>query len=96
MNDPTNATIEAYAKRNDSAVMRMTIAFALGGALMDIIANTISSFFMKGMGVSMLWGMWIPLCFIAIPPIHYLCRYVRDLNGRLAKLELQLAEQRPA
>lgn len=44
----------------------------------------------------MLWGIWIPLCFITIPPIHYLCRHVRKLQDRIDMLEAQVAERRAA
>ena len=54
-------TIDGFAMRTDSTVTRITLGFALGGALMDICAHTISAIFMKGGGVTMLWGMWIPL-----------------------------------
>ena len=37
----------------------LAMAFALGGAIMDIGAHLISTL-MKGGGVSMLWGMWLP------------------------------------
>ena len=79
------ATIQSFAKRSDKTVILIAMAFALGGALMDIGAHLISTL-MKGGGVSMLWGMWIPLCFMAIPPIHYLCRRVNALEERLENL----------
>ncbi len=52
---------------------------------MDIGTHLISTL-MKGGGVSIFWGMWIPLCFMTIPPIHYLCRRVNALEERLVKL----------
>ena len=94
MKVPAEELIEGFAKRDDSTVSRVTMAFALGGAAMDIGAHTISAFFMNGGGVSMLWGMWIPLCFITIPPIHYLCRYVINLQSRIESLESQLGTRR--
>lgn len=86
MKQPDRETIDMFAKRSDRTVIWIAGAFAIGGALMDIGAHTISAIFMKGGGVSMLWGMWIPLCFITIPPIHYLCRRVRDLENRIDSL----------
>jgi hypothetical protein len=62
--------IDGFAKRSDKTVNIIAMAFAFGGALMDIGAHTISALFMKGSGVSRLWGIWIPLCFITIPLIH--------------------------
>jgi hypothetical protein len=94
--EPGQETIEGFAKRNDSSVMRITLAFALGGAIMDIGAHAISSMFMKGGGFSGLWGLWVPLCFITIPPIHYLCRHVQNLQGRIDALESQLGDRRAA
>ncbi len=96
MKDPAEETIDAYAKRTDTAVMRMTMAFALAGAVMDIAAHTLPSILFNGVGISMLWGLWIPLCFVVIPPVHYLCRHVQKLNSRIAKLELQLADRNAA
>ena len=93
MKEPAQETIDTFANRNDSSVTRLTMSFAMGGALMDIGAHTISSLFMNGAGVSMLWGMWIPLCFITIPPIHYLCRRVQDLQQRVTSLESQLGDR---
>jgi len=63
MKEPDQETIEVFAKRKDRTVMRIAMAFAIGGALMDIGAHTISAIFMKGGGVSMIWGMWIPRCY---------------------------------
>jgi hypothetical protein len=88
--------IDRFAKRSDKTVTTITIAFALGGALMDIVAHTVWALWMKGSGVSMLWGMWIPLCFITIPPIHYLCRHVKNLRKRIDAMESQIEELRSA
>ena len=89
-------TIDGFAKRSDKTVATIAGTFAMGGALMDIGAHTISGLFMKGSGVTMLWGLWIPLCFITIPPIHYLCRHVKNLQKRIDALESQIAERRAA
>lgn len=86
MKKPEIELIEAFAKRSDGTVMRIASVFAIGGALLDIGAHTLSAISMNGSGFSMLWGMWIPLCFLTIPPIHYLCRRVRDLENRLDEL----------
>ena len=89
-------TIDGFAKRSDKTVTTIALAFALGGALLDIGAHAISALFMNGSGVSMLWDIWIPLCFITIPPIHYLCRHVKNLQQRIDALESQIAERRAA
>lgn len=86
MKAPAVETIQGFAKRDDGRVMRIAMVFALGGALADIVANIISPLLMNGVGISMLWGLWIPLCFITIPPIHYLCRRVVALENRLESL----------
>jgi hypothetical protein len=93
LKNPAEETIALFANRSDRTVTRLTMAFALGGAIMDIIAHTISALLANGSSISMLWGMWIPLCFITIPPIHYLCRRVQDLQTRLTLLESQLADR---
>jgi hypothetical protein len=92
MAQPDHETIETFANRSDRTVIWLATAFAVGGAIMDIGAHAISAIFMKGGGISMLWGMWIPLCFITIPPIHYLCRRVRSLEKRIDAMERQSEE----
>ena len=62
------------------------MVFAIGGAMMDIGAHAVSALLIDGGGVPILWGMWIPLCFMTIPPIHYLCRRVRALEDRVDAL----------
>ena len=91
MKDAAQQTIELFGNRSDSTVTRMVLAFALGGALMDIashvLASIFSSMFSMNGSFPLLWGMWIPLCFITIPPIHYLCRQVQSLQRRVDALE---------
>ncbi|MEZ6057032.1 MAG: hypothetical protein R3C01_10040 [Planctomycetaceae bacterium] len=93
MKEVDEKTIEEFAKRSNRTVMGVTLGFAMVGALLDIGAHMVSSIFMNGAGVSMLWGMWIPLCFVTIPPIHYLCRHAQNLQERINKLETILEKQ---
>ena len=93
MEEPDQQTIDVFAKRSDRTVMWLAGAVAIGGALMDIGAYAISGLFMKGGGVPMIWAMWIPLCFLTIPPIHFLCRYVKKLHERIDALETQLGDR---
>ena len=69
-------TIIVFAKRSNLVVIAITLLFALAGSLVTIFTN--------GWGI---WGLWIPLCFLTIPPIHYLCRKVHELASRVAELE---------
>lgn len=96
MKNVAQGTIDTFAKRTDKTVASITMAFAVGGALMEIGAHALSALFFRGSGVSLLWGMWIPLCFITIPPIHYLCRNVKNLQKRIDALESQMGERRAA
>ena len=65
-------------------VMLITVLFAVAGALLAI--------FMDGKGI---WGMWIPLCFITIPPIHYLCGKIQELTSRLDEMEETISRNKP-
>lgn len=85
MAQPDIDTISEFSKRSDRTVMWMTGIFALGGATMEIVGNTLSA--IVGGGFPMLWGMWIPLCFVTIPPIHYLCRQMQAMQKRIDDLE---------
>jgi hypothetical protein len=80
-------TISGFSRRSNRTVMSITMAFALGGAAADVASHFLHTFFGSGAGVGMLWGLWIPLCFLTIPPIHYLCRQVVSLRERLEALE---------
>ena len=97
MKDPAKETIDWFAKRGDSAVRRVTMAFAFSGALMEIGSHALSAMFASGGAFPSggafagLWALWIPLCFITIPPIHYLCRQVTALQKRVDALEAQVA-----
>ena len=89
-------TVQLFAKRSDQTVMRIAIAFAMGGALMDILSHALPALLHAlgivpaNGGMPMLWGLWIPLCFLTIPPLHYLCRYVTRLEDRVQQLEQRL------
>lgn len=86
-------TVELLAQRSDRAVLWMATSFAIGGALMDLASHALSAF-VRGAGVGMLWGMWIPLCFFTIPAIHYLARRLQTLQTRVAQLEANQAPVR--
>ncbi|MDB4679291.1 hypothetical protein OAE79_03020 [Rhodopirellula sp.] len=74
-------TIEQLSKRSDHSVKLITIAFAMGGAIMDIVCSNLTDGATSG-----LWGFWIPFCFITIPPIHFLCRRIERLETRIEEL----------
>jgi hypothetical protein len=79
--------IRIFAARSDRTVLWITAGFAFGGALLDSgIVGSLFSTSGKLTANSGLWGMWIPLCFITIPPIHYLCRCIIELENRLDAL----------
>ena len=35
--------------------------------------------------------MWVPLCFLIIPPVHYLARYVLRLERHVQRLKERVA-----
>lgn len=76
-----------FAERSNGRVMMITIIFASLGALLEIGANLLANVMKLSGGFPVLWGIWIPLCFLVIPPVHYLCRHVRRLEERIRELE---------
>ena len=80
MNKWSETTLAGMARRSDIVVMGITVFFAMGGALLAIF-----------LGGQSIWGTWIPLCFITIPPIHYLCREVLGLRRKIEDLEKRLS-----
>ena len=88
------STIEFLAKRADAAVWRLTMLVAVGVLLVELV---ISMVFPVGGGHSVgsrgavPWAMWVPLCFLIIPPVHYLARYVLRLERHVARLKERVA-----
>ncbi len=68
--------------------MLITLLFAMGGAFIDIALGVSDA--LLGSRPAVFWGIWVPLCFITIPPLHYLCRKVWILQERVQALESQL------
>jgi len=93
MGTAESQTIYGFSKRSDRTITIITIGFALGGALADLASHTLPALFGTSGSVSMLWGLWIPLCFLIIPPVHYLCRQVVALRDRLDALEKRVASE---
>jgi hypothetical protein len=79
MKDYCEQTIQHLGKQPPGVVLAITMFFALGGALLTIFTGSAST-----------WGMWIPLCFLVVPPVHYLCREVLRMRERIAELERKL------
>ena len=80
MNSWGEMTLAGMAKRSDIVVLGITLLFAMAGALLAIF-----------LGGQSMWGTWIPLCFITIPPIHYLCKEVLRLRRKIEELEKRLS-----
>lgn len=89
MDDADTRATEALANRSNFTVLAITAGFAIVGALLDMGGSFLPGKF------SMLWGMWIPLCFLLIPSVHYLARQSVALRKRLAAMEARLGSQTP-
>ena len=79
MDNWSEMTLAGMAKRSDIVVLGITLFFAMMGALLVIF-----------LGSQSIWGPWIPLGFITIPPIHYLCREVLRLRRKIEELEKRI------
>lgn len=79
MNDWSEKTIVTMAKRSDVFVLGITAFFAITGAMLAMLFS--------GQNI---WGIWIPMCFTTIPPIHYLCREVIRMRRKIEELERRL------
>lgn len=75
MNTWESLAIRELGKRSYVGVLLLTTFIALAGAWAEIH---------KG---GLLWGMWIPLCFLVIPVVHHLCKKMIEMEQRLARLE---------
>ena len=80
--DTSEQTIQSLGKQSLGVVFFITTFFAVGGGLLEV--------FTEGKGI---WGLWIPLCFLVIPPVHYLSREVLRLRQRLSELERRLQRE---
>ena len=88
-------TLNGFSKRSNRTVTYITLAFALGGAFADLLSHALPAFFGSAAGIGLLWGLWIPFCFLTIPPIHYLCRQAVSLHERLEALEKRAGQPSP-
>jgi hypothetical protein len=88
------ATIEILAKRSDTALLCWTTLIAVGALLLE---QALSLFYSEGGGDSggyrdaVPWGIWIPFCFVFIPSVHYLARYVLRLERHVQRLKERVA-----
>ena len=82
-------TLQLFAKRSDRTVMWMACWFAMGGAVMDMAGHFLPWLVQAYIPMG-LWWLWLPFCFMTIPPLHYLCRYVTRLEDRVQQLEERL------
>jgi hypothetical protein len=82
MNDICEKSIQFLGARSSGAVIGVTMIFALVGSIMPMF-----------LGVSGGLGLWIPLCFMVIPPVHFLSRELLRQRQRIADLEKRLEER---
>jgi hypothetical protein len=88
------STIELLAKRSDAAVLWLTTLVAVGVLLADqalSLVYPVDRGDSDGYRDAVPWGIWIPLCFLIIPPVHYLARYVLRLERHVARLKERVA-----
>ena len=79
MNDYCEETIRGLARRSSLMVFSIATFFALLGAATSLFT-----------GLPLIWAAWIPLCFLVIPPLHFLCREFLRLRDRVRELEKKL------
>ncbi len=85
MKDYCEETIQGLGRRSSRTVLGIATFFAvLGGG------TSIASPFT---GVPLIWAAWIPLCFLVIPTLHFLCRELLRLQERVSELEKKLEQK---
>jgi hypothetical protein len=88
------STIEFLAKQSDAAVLWLTTLVAVGLLLVE---QALSMVYPEGRDDSggyrdaVPWGIWIPFCFLIIPPVHYLARNVLRLERHVQRLKERVA-----
>ena len=85
MKDYSEDTIRGMGKRSPVTVFSIAIFFAVFGAG----AGLASMFNQAGL----IAFAWIPLCFLVIPPLHFLCREFLRLQERVKELEKRLEQK---
>lgn len=95
MSQPDIDTIKLFSKRSDRTVIGITLAYAMLGSFADIGAGVWNAAFKANGLMSAFWGIWIPMCFMTIPPIHYLCRRMLAMQTRIEDLERRLSSASP-
>jgi len=82
MNDYSEQSIRGLGRRSSAAVIGIASFFAMIGG-----AASLAGMFTH---VPLIWAAWIPLCFLVIPPVHFLCREFLRLQERVRELEKKL------
>lgn len=85
MSDFSKEMIQRMGTRSSVAIFIDASFFAIFGGVASIVGS-----FAR---VPLFWGVWIPLCFLVIPTIYFLCREFLRLQERVRELEKRL-EQR--
>ena len=95
VNDKSRQLITEFARRSDRFVLGLTILFGTAGMVIEFGVAMLGLALgaePNGFGHYNVWIFWGVLCFLTIPPIHYLCRHVVALEKRLAELEKSTSE----
>jgi hypothetical protein len=82
MNDYSEESVQTFGRRSSLFVWCVTGFFALFGGGLALFSR-----------FPLIWAAWIPLCFLLIPPVHFVCREMVRLQQRVKELERKL-EQR--
>ena len=81
MNDICERTIQWLGSRSSNWIMGVTVAFAMVGSLWPMF-----------LGTGDVPVVWIPMCFMVIPAVHFLGRELLSQRRRIAELEKRLVE----
>lgn len=85
MDKTRRATTEVLAGRSNFAVMACTMFFAMVPLLLDSI---IRKFLPLGASnPQTFFAVWIPFCFLTIPPLHFMAREFQALRKRVEAIE---------
>src|SRR2546430_80313 len=89
-NDESEQTVERYGARSALAVYCGIAFFILLWFLLGLLG-----FYPLALQWFIIWTAFTTLCFLVVPPIHFLCREVIRLQHRVKELEKKLDHPNP-
>jgi hypothetical protein len=87
MNDQSEQSIQTLGARSSLMVWGLTCFFAISAAGIGFLG-----FYQNSLAWLLIGMAWVPVLFLVIPAVHFLCRELLRLQRRMKELEKRLGQ----